>query len=221
MAKVRGSEEGELEPVAPAQAEQQQAQPQAQAAAPQQEQVAAHAAQPEQAQAPQPTWKFQLLVDREAKWSESRYWKEFAIGHAWIRVLGPDNTHDSWGYWPDLEGGHAVDPSAPWKSIPGKVRHPDDAHSPNAMQTTPITEDVAGKVRDAANAKEGSPGNYNLFTYNCTTFAAQMAKIAGAPVPSFSTLGIANPNSLFSGIEASNKSAGKDPMEQPLPPPAE
>ena len=161
--------------------------------------------------------KFQLLADREATWGQSRYWKEFAIGHAWIRMIKPSGATDSWGYWPDLEGGHAVDPHAPWKSVPGRVRHPDTDHSPNAMQTHEIDAEHAAKVEKAANDKEASPGNYNLFSYNCTTFAAQMAKIAGVPVPSFSTLGIANPNALFSGIESDNKQKGLTPMETPLP----
>jgi hypothetical protein len=164
------------------------------------------------------TYKFQLLADREATWGESRYWSTFAIGHSWIRLLKPDGSHDSWGYWPDIWGGHAVNPSRPWQSVQGKVLHPDEQHSPNALQTTAISEEQAKKVEDAANAKEASPGMYNLFTYNCTTFAADMARLAGAPVPSFSTLGIANPNSLFSGIEAANQERGLTPMETPLPP---
>jgi len=171
--------------------------------------------------APAATWKFQLLADREAKWTDSHYWKDFAVGHAWIRLLNPAGGHDSWGYWPDLEGGFGVDTGAPWKSVPGRVRHPDNAHSPTAMQTHEISAEKAEKVTEAANAKEGSPGQYNLFTYNCTTFATAMAHVAGVPVPSYSALAIANPNSLFAGIEASNQQKGLTPMEQPLPPPDE
>ena len=161
--------------------------------------------------------KFQLLADREATWGEAKYWKEFAIGHAWIRLIRADGSVDSWGYWPDIWSGHSVDPQAPWKSVPGKVLHPDTEHSPNAIQTTEIAGETADKVVKAANAKEASPGSYNLFSYNCTTFAADMAKLAGVPLPSFSTLGIANPNALFAGIEAKNRSRGLTPMETPLP----
>ena len=160
--------------------------------------------------------KFQLLADREATWGQSRYWKEFAIGHAGSRSSRPAAT-DSWGYWPDLEGGHAAR-SATRRGSRCRARlHPDTDHSPNAIQTHEIDAEHAEKVEKAANDKEASPGSYNLFSYNCTTFATQMAKIAGVPVPSFSTLGIANPNSLFAGHRERNKAKGLTPMETPLP----
>lgn len=162
--------------------------------------------------------KVQLLVDREATFGEARCWREFAVGHAWIRLIKADGSVDSWGYWPDLWSGHGVDTSAPWKSVPGKVLHPDDQHSPNGVMTTSISQEKADAVEKAANAKEASPGMYNLFTYNCTTFATDLAKLAGAPVPSFSMLGIANPNALFAGVESANKARELTPMETPLPP---
>jgi hypothetical protein len=165
-------------------------------------------------------YRFQMLADRSAKWSESRYWKELAIGHAWIRLLAPSGDADSWGYWPDLWGGHAVDPKAPWKSVPGKVLHPDNEHAPNAIKTYEVDRKAADKVTKAANAKESSPGSYNLFSYNCTTFVCEMAKVAGVPVPSASTLGIKNPNDLFSDIQELNAKDGLDPMENKIQKPA-
>ncbi|HTM20933.1 MAG TPA: hypothetical protein VL172_10505 [Kofleriaceae bacterium] len=162
-------------------------------------------------------FKFQMLADREARWNESRFWKEFRIGHSWIRLIDPAGAVDSWGYWPDLWGGHAVDPKHPWKSVPGKVLHPDTEHAPNAIKTYEIDAKQAGKLTKAANDKEASPGSYNLFTYNCTTFVQDMARHAGVPVPSASTLGVANPNDLFQAIEKLNRNDGLDAMGNALP----
>jgi len=159
-------------------------------------------------------WKFQVLADREARWSESRYWRDFAIGHAWIRVIAPEGDYDSWGYWPDLWSGQGVDPRAPWKSVPGKVLHPDEQHVPNAQHTYEIDAEKAQKVTDAANAKESSPGMYNLFSYNCTTFAIEMARAAGVSPPGGTLLGIANPNSIYQGIARMNADQGLDAMGQ-------
>lgn len=162
-------------------------------------------------------WKFQILGDKEADFTDRAFFKG-AIGHAWIRLLDPEGGYDSWGYWPDIEGGHRVDPRQPYKSVPGKVRHPDEAHSPTAMHTYEVDQAAAESVNKAAKAKADAPGMYNLFTYNCTSFAADMAKVAGVPVPSHSTLGIANPNALVAGISEMNKKQGEDAMERPLPP---
>lgn len=161
-----------------------------------------------------PKWKFQVLADREARWSESRYWRDFAIGHAWIRLIAPEGDYDSWGYWPDLWSGHGVDPKAPWKSVPGKVLHPDEQHVPNAQHTYEIEAEKAQQVTDAANAKESSPGMYNLFSYNCTTFAIEMARTAGVSPPSGTLAGIANPNSIYQGIVKLNANQGLDAMGQ-------
>lgn len=173
---------------------------------------------PEAAADAEPMFRFQVLADREARWSESRYFRDFAIGHSWVRLITPAGDVDSWGYWPDLEGGHAVNPSRPWQSIPGKVRHPDTAHVPNAMLSYDIDAKTAKKVAKFGNDKEAAPGMYNLFNYNCTTFACEMAKTAGVPVPSASTLGIKNPNDLYAGIQAMNADRGLDAMgQQPQP----
>ncbi len=168
----------------------------------------------EPTEAVQPKWKLQVLADREARWSESRYWRDFAIGHAWIRVIAPEGSYDSWGYWPDLWSGYGVDPKAPWKSVPGKVLHPDEQHVANAQHTYEIDAEKAQKVTKAANAKESSPGMYNLFSYNCTTFAIEMARAAGVSPPSGTLVGIANPNSIYQGIVKMNANQGLDPMGQ-------
>ncbi|HUH05785.1 MAG TPA: hypothetical protein VML75_27530 [Kofleriaceae bacterium] len=174
--------------------------------------------QPEAAaEEPAGMFRFQVLADREARWSESRYFRDFAIGHSWVRLIDPAGDVDSWGYWPDLEGGHGVDTSHPWKSIPGRTRHPDTSHVPNATLSYDIDAKAAKKVAKFGNDKVASPGMYNLFTYNCTTFACEMAATAGVPVPSAGTLGIKNPNDLYAGIQAMNADRGLDVMGQAPP----
>jgi hypothetical protein len=159
-----------------------------------------------------PTWTLQLLADKEASWSESRFWRDFAVGHSWARLISPEGDVDSWGYWPDLWSGHGVNPSQPWKSVPGKVLHPDEEHAPNAMLTYKVTAKQAEAAADHGNAREASPGMYNLFSYNCTTFACEMAEAAGQSAPSGATLGIKNPNDLYADIIARNAGLGLDPM---------
>lgn len=169
----------------------------------------------------QQKWKFVICADKESTpmemISDARAGRGVRTGHSWIQLYNPMGQKDSWGFWPDIWGGHAVDVSAPWKSVQGKVLHPDEEHSANAQHTYEISQEQAQKVQKAANAKEAGPPNYNLFTYNCTHFAAEMGKVAGVSVPSFSNLGIANPAALFNGIKAMNKKEGKDEMENALP----
>ena len=166
---------------------------------------------------PAAKFKFQLLADKEADFLDRSFIRDFRIGHAWIRLLDPEGSYNSWGYWPDIAGGHAVNPMQPWKSVPGKVRSPDDSHSPTAMHTYEVDHAAAERVQKAAAHKMASPGQYNLLTYNCVDFAAEMAHAAGVSAPSHATLGIANPNALFAGLTALNKHEGKDGMEHALP----
>ncbi len=157
-------------------------------------------------------FKFQLLVDREARWSELEFWSRLAVGHAWIRLIEPTGSYDSWGFWPQDKA--QVSLRAPWRSVPGSVHHPDEAHAPNAIHSYDIDAEAAERLEKEAESKTAAPPMYNLFSYNCVNFALDMAQVAGVAAPSASTLGVANPNDLFADIEKLNADRGLDPMGQ-------
>ncbi len=160
-------------------------------------------------------FKFQILTDEQAHFTDISYYTGLKVGHAWVRMITPEQSVTSWGFWP--ADGHKVNPLMPWKSIAGQVRSPDDTHSPTGMHTYEIDAEAAQRMETAAARRAASPGEYNLFHRNCVNFAHDMCDAAGVSAPSLSTLGIANPNALQAGIEKLNQQKGEDAMERPLP----
>ena len=61
-------------------------------------------------------------------------------------------------------------------------------------------EDYAKGLAHAQNVCKTAP-DYNLFTYNCTSFGIDTVKTVGASPPSSTTLAVHNPNALAVGIE--------------------
>lgn len=150
-----------------------------------------------------PKYRFQILADRDARWSESEEWKDIEVGHAWVRLIDPVGAVDSWGFWP----AESVPISAPWTSVHGEIKHPDEGHqahgkAPHELEqvTHEIDQTSAQRVLRTAHARETEPGMYNLFNYNCASFAEEMAKAAGVPVPTDTLATIANPSVLYASL---------------------
>lgn len=150
-----------------------------------------------------PKYQLQILADHEARWDESQHWKSVQVGHAWVRLVNPMGLAESWGYWPAEE----VPVSAPWASVRGEVRHPDNERLPPGQSLTDIDhasfeidQAAASRVMKAANNRITDPGQYNLFNHNCASFAAEMAHAAGVDVPQSLLANIANPNVLYASL---------------------
>jgi hypothetical protein len=160
-------------------------------------------AKPEAKAEEKPKYQFQILADHQARWDDSEQWKTVQVGHAWIRLVNPIGLAESWGYWPAEE----VPVSAPWASVRGQVRHPDNEHMPAGQSLSDldhasfeIDQAAANRVMKAASNRVTDPGMYNLLNHNCADFAAEMARAAGVDVPMSLLTNIANPSVLYSSL---------------------
>lgn len=84
---------------------------------------------------------------------------------------------------------------SPLKNVPGRVEEPDTAHSPKASKEYDLTQTQVDDMLKYVQSKRHA--NYNLYTFNCTTFAAKCVESAGQTAPSGTTLGICLPNALY------------------------
>lgn len=160
-------------------------------------------AKPETKAEEKPKYKFQILTDHQARWEQSEQWKTVQVGHAWVRLVNPIGLAESWGYWPAEE----VPVSAPWASVRGEVRNPDNELMPAGQSLSDIDhasfeidQAAADRVMKAATNRVTDPGMYNLLNHNCADFAVEMAKAAGVDVPMSLLSNIANPNVLYSSL---------------------
>ena len=117
-----------------------------------------------------------IAVDKEAKWTESEFFREAAVGHAWVIISSPvANVDDlSFGFWPrqwrliDTDTGAALadadqeeitsggfDSSKFWKSVDGEVRSPDEFHTPKGLKTKKVKfEGVMSAMEYASKMKD-------------------------------------------------------------------
>ena len=154
------------------------------------------------------SWKLTLAVDREQQGLGRLV--SGNVGHTWVKLQDNVGTKYSYGFWPQV----GFSASNPFKSVTGCVHHPDTAHEPPAA-TDYLDIDYGLKHADYVNGLshaekvcKTAPA-YNLASYNCTTFAIDVAKAAGISPPSSTTLAIHNPNALYEGIEEEAKKRAK------------
>lgn len=141
------------------------------------------------------------------------FWTELNVGHCWVDIIKSDGRKDSWGYT-------AKDVSnfprfAPWKSVGGRVLHPDGSRGASGTLSRDIDEDQLAKGEQWAKSQGES---YNLFGFggghSCATFAKgffEQASGEKAPTGMFGAL-IANPNDLSAAM---NKQVEKDREKDP------
>lgn len=161
-------------------------------------------------------FRITIAADKEADWWTPQWYEHFRVGHSWIKVIVPDGTEDSYGFWPaNLGSGGGFNPKRPWSDVPGEVRHPDTIHHPTASRTLSID---AKQLNDGLKYQDQhTHDNYNLLTYNCTTFAREMfEESTGQSAPYAGTL-FDDPNDLAESIVEHNYRAGLDATEHPIP----
>lgn len=159
--------------------------------------------------------KMSIAADKEAEFLSKEYISNSAVGHSWIMLERPGGAKDSYGFWPaNLGSGGGFNPSEPWKSVSGEVRHPDTSHIPNAKHTVNIDSNQLKKAEKYAD--DNASTDYNLLTYNCTSFARDFFQEAGQSAPSAGML-IEDPTGLYSSIEELNGSKGMDANENVIP----
>ncbi|MFK7787259.1 MAG: hypothetical protein AB8B56_19205 [Crocinitomicaceae bacterium] len=159
--------------------------------------------------------KMTIAADKEAEYLSKEYLSDSAVGHSWIMLEKPSGIKDSYGFWPaNLGNGGGFDPSEPWKNVAGEVRHPDTSHQPNARHTVNINSSQLTKAEKYADKNKSR--DYNLLSYNCTTFARKFFEEAGQSAPSAGML-IEDPNGLYESIEELNGAKGLDANENVKP----
>ncbi len=148
-------------------------------------------------------WKLTIAVDRESTANVFKRVGLGAVGHTWIKFSDDTGTVWSYGMWPQT----GFDTKHPFTPVKGCVHHPDVAHEPPKATdykefTYSVTEANFQKALDYAQDQCKSFPDYNLASYNCTTFAIEAAQAAGVAPPASTTLGVHDPNALYEGIEA-------------------
>lgn len=152
-------------------------------------------------------WMLTLAVDREEQGLGRLV--SGNVGHTWVKLRDDTGEKYSYGFWPQT----GFDSSQPQKSVPGCVHHPDTAHEPPAATSYIGIDyklahaDYLKAIGHAESVCRTKPA-YNLFSYNCTTFAIDVARAAGVSPPASTTLAIHNPNALYEGIEEELKTRG-------------
>jgi hypothetical protein len=162
-------------------------------------------------EATNPNIEITIAADKDAEWWTPEWYSELEVGHSWIDIKMPDQSEDSYGFWPV----DVFNPKRPWRDVPGEVHNPDTEHPPTALLTEKITaEQLMNGLKYAASK---ATAMYNLLMFNCTTFAREMfEKATGKSAPSGGLL-IDDPNDLHDSIEEQNKEAGISPLGQELP----
>jgi hypothetical protein len=169
---------------------------------------------------PSNTWTLNLHIDIEAPTAAEA--TTDTPGHTWVELLdGVGNTY-TYGFYPSV-------PVTEFRwQVPSCVRHPDTGHM--ACKDRTLSYSLTNKqFADALELAQGicrspSIAPYHVKTFNCTTFAAMIARSAGQTVPNIQGpvgsvgFGCDNPYALY---EATNPDAGtKSPPGTPSPTPA-
>lgn len=86
----------------------------------------------------------------------------------------------------------------PFKWVPGRVEEPDNAHEPKGTISYDVTQEQVNSLMGYIDSKRNA--NYNLYSYNCTTFGVEAVEAAGKNAPGGSMLGICLPNALYADM---------------------
>ncbi len=141
------------------------------------------------------------------------FWTELNVGHCWVDIIKADGRKDSWGY--TAKDVRNFPRFAPWKSVGGRVLHPDGSRGATGTLSRDIDEDQLAHAEQWAKSQ---PETYNLFGFggghSCATFAKAFFEEASgdkAPTGMFGAL-IANPNDLSAAM---NKQVEKERKKDP------
>ncbi len=155
------------------------------------------------------SWKLTLAVDKEEE-GLGRL-KSGNVGHTWVKLTDNTGTKYSYGFWPQT----FFNSKRPFSPVAGCVHHPDILHEPPKAKNYiaidyPLTEDKYLKALNYAQSICRTKPDYNLVTYNCTSFAIDVARAAEISPPSSTTLAIHNPNALYEGIKKKKEEGHTD-----------
>lgn len=102
----------------------------------------------------------------------------------------------------------------PFKWVPGRVEEPDLAHQPKGTIEYSLNMDELKKMLAYVDSKRNS--DYNLYRFNCTTFAVDAVKAAGKNAPGGSMMGVCLPNALYADMLERQKDGDSSVTLAPL-----
>ena len=143
----------------------------------QEEVVEEKKAEPEPKIEEAPRFQLQVVSESHVLYDEYCGFGAHEGGNTWIRLVGPDNSAQSWGYFP---GSQTDVPAGP---TTGNVLDPSHTgYQPDQVRTFELDQEKATAVIARAEQKRTQPGEYDVLGNNCATFVQDVALAGGVPV---------------------------------------
>ena len=153
------------------------------------------------------SWHLKVMIDTEA--SSAAEMTPDTVGHTYVELSDSTGRAYTYGFYPDKSFGTPDPVLRP--VAPGCVVHPDTTHRPciDYEEAFVLTQPEFEAALSYAQAQCRSPLPYHILTFNCTTFAIEVARRAGKSLPaardvvgtSMFDIRADNPNTLQEGLE--------------------
>jgi len=152
-------------------------------------------------------WTLKIMIDIEVP--DAKEVGASTVGHTYVEFADSTGRTYSFGFYPDKSSGTPDPLFRP--QVRGCIVHPDTAHEScvDYAETFTLTKDEFESALSFAKEAFKMPPVYNIQTYNCTTFAVEVAQRAGKKLPPvrglvgsgmLSTIAD-NPNKLYKGLK--------------------
>ncbi len=152
------------------------------------------------------SWKLKVMVDVEAPSAADV--GASTVGHTYVEFIDSTGRASTFGFYPNKASG-TPDPMF-HPIVGGCVVHPDTNHAAcvDYIEEFSLTKKEFDDALSFAKAACKAPPRYNLQTWNCTTFAVEVANRAGKSLPpvrgkvgsGMLSTTADNPNTLFEGL---------------------
>lgn len=152
------------------------------------------------------SWTLKIMVDIEAPSAEDV--GASTVGHTYVELIDSTGRAYTFGFYPDKASGTPDPVFHP--VVSGCVVHPDTNHTAcvDYVEQFSLTKKEFEDALSFAKTACKAPPRYNLQTWNCTTFAVEVAKRAGKSLPpvrgkvgsGMLSTTADNPNTLFEGL---------------------
>lgn len=158
------------------------------------------------------TWTLKVMIDVEAPTLKSI--GAATVGHTYVEFLDSTGKAYTFGFYPSAATIPGLRPS-----VPGCTVHPDTNHASciDYVEEFKLAKEEYEKALSFSQTYCKSPENYHITDNNCTTFASNVAIIAGRSLPAMrgrvgGALDADNPNTLMEGLEKRDAGPAYVPM---------
>lgn len=151
---------------------------------------------------PSTWWKLTVMIDTEAPTPGDV--REDSFGHTYVKFRESNGNIFTYGFYPNP----TTIPNIFRTKVFGCIVHPDKTHEScvDYKEELNLSEPEYDQALGSAQTLCKGPPNYDLFSWNCTTFADFIAKQAGKSLPSIrgkvgGAVTADNPNTLLEGLK--------------------